>query len=382
MHMTYKTHLFIALPLLLVCFIQGALAAPIPAPPQIAASGHLLLDMDSGYVLSEQDADQRLEPASLTKIMTAYVVFRELQANNLKPEEEVLISEKAWKTLGSRMFIEVNKKVSVDQLLHGLIVQSGNDASVALAEHIAGSEGAFAGLMNEHAARLGMDDTHFVNATGLPHQDHYTTPKDILKVTQATIQEFPELYKIYSIKEYKFNNISQNNRNSLLWRDKSVDGVKTGHTDAAGYCLVASAKRSGMRLLSVVMGTDSEKSRASETQSLLNFGFRFYETHRLYGAGESLSDIRVWKGESERSSIGLTKDLFVTIPRRQYDNLEARTVVDHPVHAPLHKGDKVGRLIVELNGEFLTEEPLVSLTDVPEGGLWRSAVDSVLLMLE
>lgn len=359
-----------------------AQAAPVPAPPQVAASGHLLMDIDSGAILSEANADQRLEPASLTKIMTAHVVFNELKDNNLKLSEEVLVSEKAWKTPGSRMFIEVGKKVTVDDLLKGLIIQSGNDASVALAEHIAGSEDAFASLMNEHARKLGMDDTNFTNSTGLPDPDHYTTPRDILKVTKDTIKGFPEYYKLYAVKEFTFNEIKQHNRNSLLWRDESVDGVKTGHTEAAGYCLVASAKRSGMRLISVVMGTESEKARARESQALLNYGFRFYETHRLYGGGESLTRVRVWKGDKEQADVGLAKDLYVTIPRRQYKNLEAQTIINHPIQAPVAQGQTIGRLVVELQGDTHTEVPLIALGEVADGGLWRSAVDSVLLMLE
>jgi len=381
MNMMYKATLYNLFILLLFMF-NGVHAATVPAPPQVTASGHLLQDMDSGHVISEENADLRLEPASLTKIMTAYVVFRELAENNLKLTDEVLVSEKAWKTPGSRMFIEVNKKVTIDELLHGLVIQSGNDASVALAEHVAGSEDAFAGLMNKHSARLGMDNTHFMNATGLPDTDHYTTPRDILKVTKATIQEFPELYRLYAIKEYSFNKIKQPNRNSLLWRDESVDGVKTGHTEAAGYCLVASAKRDGMRLLSVVMGTDSENARARETQSLFNYGFRFYETHRLYGAGDTLSTVQVWKGAKEHTDIGLTADLYITIPRRQYDKLNARTVVNHPILAPIQKGSNLGNLIVELNGEQLIDRPLVSLDEVPEGNLWRTTIDSILLLLE
>ena len=361
----------------------GATAAtPAPAPPTVAASGYLLIDIDSDQVLAAKNAEQRLEPASLTKIMTSYVLFREIASGSVKLSDEVLISEKAWKTPGSRMFIEVNKRVSVEDLLKGMIIQSGNDASVALAEHVAGSEEAFANLMNDHARRLGLQDTHFVNATGLPDPDHYTTPHDIVLVTEATIREFPELYKLYAIKEFTFNDIRQHNRNNLLWRDDSVDGVKTGHTEAAGYCLVASAKREGMRLVSVVMGTASEKARLDESLSLLNYGFRFYETHRLYAAADRLSRTRVWMGENEEVSLGLAKDLYVTIPRRQYDRLNARTDVQPQLQAPLSKGQKVGEVVVELDGEVITRQPLVALEDVPEGGIWRQAVDTVLMMLE
>lgn len=353
-----------------------------PAPPEVAASGYLLVDIDSDMALAEKEAEQRLEPASLTKIMTSYVVFHELHNGSVKLSDQVLVSEKAWKTPGSRMFIEVNKQVSVEELLKGVIVQSGNDASVALAEHVAGSEDAFANLMNDHARRLGLQNTHFVNATGLPDPNHYTTPRDIAMISEALIREFPELYKLYGIKEFTFNNIRQHNRNSLLWRDASVDGVKTGHTEAAGYCLVASAKREGMRLVSVVMGTDSEKARLSASQALLNYGFRFFETHRLYGAGDRLTRTRVWMGDREEASLGLARDLHVTIPRQQYDKLAARTEIEPQLKAPLTKGQRVGEVIVELAGDVVARRPLVLLEDVPEGGIWRTVVDRVLMMLE
>ena len=354
----------------------------VPAPPTIDATGYLLVDMDSDAVLAAKDPDQRLEPASLTKIMTAYAVFRELRGGTIKMSDQVLVSEKAWKTPGSRMFIEVNKRVTVEDLLNGMVIQSGNDASVALAEHVAGSEEAFANLMNDHARRLGMHNTHFVNATGLPDPEHYTTPHDIVLVTEATIREFPELYKLYAVKEFTFNDIRQHNRNNLLWRDDSVDGVKTGHTEAAGYCLVASAKRDDMRLVSVVMGTDSEKARIRASSALLNYGFRFYETHRLYSAGDRLTRARVWMGDREEASLGLAEDLNVTIPRRQYDKLNARTEIRPQLQAPLSKGQKVGDVIIELAGEEVVRRPLVALDEVAEGGLWRQAVDTVLMMLE
>ena len=369
------------LSLILLPFASAA-SISVPAPPSVSATGYLLIDMDSDAVLAQKDAEQRLEPASLTKIMTAYAVFREINDGSVKLSDEVLVSEKAWKTPGSRMFIEVNKRVSVEELLKGMIIQSGNDASVALAEHVAGSEEAFANLMNEHARRLGMKNTHFVNATGLPDPEHYTTPHDIVLVTEAGIREYPEFYKMYAVKEYTFNGIRQHNRNNLLWHDESVDGVKTGHTEAAGYCLVASAKRDGMRLISVVMGTDSEKARIRESKSLLNYGFRFYETHRLYGASDRLTRSRVWMGEQEQVALGLQEDLYVTIPRHQYERLNARTEIQPQIEAPLIQGQKVGEVVVELDGETITRRALVALEDVPEGGIWRTMVDSVLMMLE
>lgn len=372
------------LTLLWVILFSGQLLAaiPIPAPPKVAASGHLLIDFDSNHILAELNADQRLEPASLTKIMTAYTVMRELRAGNIALTDEVLISKKAWRTPGSRMFIEVGKKISVDLLLKGMIIQSGNDASVALAEHVAGSEETFANLMNEHALRLGAVQTHFTNSTGLPGEEHYTTPRDIARIAAATIREFPEFYKLYSVKSFTFNKITQQNRNKLLWRDEAVDGMKTGHTDAAGYCLVASAKKENMRLISVVMGTSSENARAKESQSLLNYGFRFFETHRLYGAGEALSRTRVWKGSKERLRLGLKDDLYVTIPRRTYDNLKANMNIDQQIMAPIKRGQVLGKVNIALEGNTLEEIPLVALESIGEGGIWQTVKDSALLLLE
>ncbi len=370
------------LALCLLLPLGAALGAPVPAPPKVAASGYLLEDFDSGRILAEENADQRLEPASLTKLMTAYVVFSELRDGNIRLDDQVLISRKAWRTPGSRMFIEVDKKVSVEDLLKGMIIQSGNDASVALAEFVAGSEEAFANLMNDKARELGMNDTHFVNSTGLPDPEHYTTPRDILKVAAATIREFPEYYRLYAEKEFTFNGIRQQNRNKLLWRDEAVDGMKTGHTQAAGYCLVASAKKNDMRLLSVVMGTSSEEARAKASLALLTYGFRFFQTHRLYGAGEELSRVRVWKGSREKVSLGLEQDLYVTIPRRQYKNLEANMRVEPRLMAPIRKGQSLGSVNVSLDGETITQVPLVALQQVDEGGIVQSVKDSILLWFE
>ncbi|MES9970853.1 MAG: D-alanyl-D-alanine carboxypeptidase family protein [Candidatus Thiodiazotropha sp.] len=357
-------------------------AAPTPAPPEVSASGYLLVDFHSGEVLAEKGASNRLEPASLTKIMTAYAVFRELKLGNINLEDNVLISEKAWRTPGSRMFIEVGKKVKVIDLVKGMIIQSGNDACVALAEHIAGSEATFAELMNNHARELGMTDTHFINSTGLPHDDHYTTPADIAKVAAATIRDFPEYYPWYSDKSFIFNDITQHNRNKLLWRDDSVDGIKTGHTEAAGYCLVASAQRENMRLISVVMGTKGEEARAKASQSLLNYGFRFFETHQLYTAGEVLNRTRIWKGEKEKLPLGLSRDLNVTIPRHQYQNLDARMEIEPKIMAPIKQGDVLGHLSITLNGDPVIEEPLVALKSIADGNIWQQIKDSALLWLE
>jgi D-alanyl-D-alanine carboxypeptidase (penicillin-binding protein 5/6) len=351
---------------------------PIPDPPQIPAKGYLLMDHNTGTILAEFNADERLEPASLTKIMSAYVVFRELARGNLKLDDEALISEKAWRTGGSKTFVEVGTRVSVEDLLKGMIIQSGNDASVALAEHIAGSEATFAELMNTHAERLGMTDSHFVNADGLPDPDHYTTARDIALVTAATIREFPEYYAWYAEKEFVYNDIKQGNRNRLLYQDDSVDGVKTGHTEAAGYCLVASAEREGMRLTSVVMGSTGPKARAEASLALLNYGFRFYESHKLYPGGEPVETLRVWKGETTELPVGPAEDLYVTIPRRQYEKLSAQIEKNPDISAPVSKGDVVGEIILSLEGEEVRRAPLVALQDVAEGGLWEIARDSVL----
>jgi D-alanyl-D-alanine carboxypeptidase (penicillin-binding protein 5/6) len=280
------------------------------------------------------------------------------------------------------MFIEVGSSVSVEELIKGMIIQSGNDASVALAEFVAGSEDAFVPLMNAHAKNLGMESTHFVNSTGLPDPQHYTTPRDMARLAKALIREFPEHYSLYSVKKYTYNNITQSNRNLLLYRDESVDGVKTGHTESAGYCLVASAKRKGMRLISVVMGANSEKARAQESQKLLNYGFRFFETHRLYAAGEPLKQMRIWKGETESLPLGLREELFITVPRGQYKDLQASLSVDKTIVAPAHKGQAFGTVDVRLGDELLAQRPLVALKSVNEGGLWQQVKDNVMLMFQ
>ena len=357
-------------------------AIPTPAPPKVAGTGHLLIDFDSGHIISEHNANSRLEPASLTKLMTAHVVFHELKSGNLKLDDEAVISEKAWKTGGSKMFIEVGKKVKIQDLLKGMIIQSGNDASIALAEHIAGSESVFASMMNTQARKLGMLNTNFVNSSGLPPPDHYTTAEDIAKVAIATIRNFPEYYSWYSEKDFEFNGIRQSNRNKLLWKDKSVDGLKTGHTEAAGYCLVSSAKREGMRLLSVVMGTNSMKSREEESLKLLNYGFRFFETHKLYSAGDTLSTAKVWKGASDRLPVGINNDLFITIPRNQYDKLEASIELNSLITAPISENQQLGNLIINLSGDTLIEQPLVALNAVAEGGFFGNLIDNVMMMLE
>lgn len=368
--------LIIVLALLLVTnSVMSAESLPVPAPPKFDASSYVLMDFGSGAVLADHNSRERVDPASITKIMTAYVVYKSLAAGDIFIEDQVEISEYAWRSIGSRMFVEVGNKIRLEDLLLGLIIQSGNDASIALAEHVAGTEQAFADVMNAQAKRIGMKDSHFVNATGLPDTDHYTTAYDIALLSRSMISEYPEEYKLYSQKEYTFNGIKQFNRNRLLWRDAAIDGIKTGHTEAAGYCLAASAVKNGMRLISAVMGTNSDKARTVNSQALLNYGFRYYESHKLYKAGEVLAQQRMWKGESKSVQLGLDKDLFVTIPRGRYEGLKADMAIDSEIVAPIQEGDQVGVVKVMLEGKDYYQQPLVALQSNPEGGLWRRIVD-------
>lgn len=354
----------------------------IPAAPKLEAKSYLLIDFHSGHVLTEKDMHMRIEPASLTKLMTAYVVMHEIENGSIKMEDEVLISEKAWRMKGSRMFVEVNTKVSVKELLLGMIIQSGNDASVALAEHTAGSEESFAGLMNKHADRLGMKNTHFVNSTGWPDQEHYTTTADLAVLTRALINEFPDHYALYKIKQYKYNNIPQFNRNRLLWLDDRVDGVKTGHTDSAGFCLISSALSDEMRLIAVVAGTNSERARESESRSLLNYGFRFFETFKLHAANAPLTDMHVWKGDKDSVPLGLSNNLYITTPRGKRNLIKAHMSVDSTIVAPITQGNEYGKVEVKLGDDVIAERPLVALETVPEGGFWRRTVDNVKLLFQ
>lgn len=365
----------------LMSFNISMAAMPVPAPPDVSAKNYLLIDFASGKVLAEKNADATIEPASITKLMTAYVVYKELDADRLSMDDMVEISEKAWRMGGSRMYLEVNSSVSVHDLLKGLIIQSGNDASVALAEHIAGTEATFVQLMNQYATELGMENTNFENCTGWPDKKHLTTARDIAKLSAAVIREFPEHYAWYAEKEYTYNDIKQYNRNKLLWRDETVDGLKTGHTESAGYCLVSSALRSDMRVISVVLGTDSEKARASVSQAVLNYGFRFYESHTLYDEGEVLSRPRIWKGEFETLTVGLSEALAITIPRGAYDKLDATMDIDKNIQAPIAKGQPVGVVKVSLNGDMLASVPLVALETVEEGSLFQIAKDYVLRLI-
>jgi D-alanyl-D-alanine carboxypeptidase (penicillin-binding protein 5/6) len=350
---------------------------PTPAAPSLGANSYILMDFNSGHVLVENDPDMPVEPASITKVMTSYVVFTELASGNIKLDDLVNISEIAWRTGGSRMFIEPSMEVTVEQLIKGMVIQSGNDASVALAEHLAGTEDAFAGLMNHYATQLGMTNSHFMNATGLPHEDHYITARDVALLSVALIADFPDYYHWYSEKEYSFNNIRQHNRNNLLWRDPAVDGLKTGHTEAAGYCLAASAKRDGMRLVSVVLGSGSESSRVSESQSLLNYGFRFFETVQLYKAGQELAQGKVWKGEQDQIRLGIADELFVTIPRGRYDDLDAQVEMRPELIAPIAGGEEVGQISIRLEDKEITSRGLVALESVNEAGFFGRTWDGM-----
>jgi serine-type D-Ala-D-Ala carboxypeptidase (penicillin-binding protein 5/6) len=381
---SFAAHRFFLLFLLFTAPTTNAEEADIiaPSPPTIVASSHLLQDFNTGKVMAESNADAKLAPASLTKILTVYVVFKEIKNGHLKLDDKVTISQNAWQTSGSKMFVKVNDQVKVEDLLKGVIIQSGNDASVALAEHVAGNEATFAELMNQHAARLGMANSHFENSDGLPSDGHYTTARDLATLATALIKDFPEYYPWFSEKEFTYNKIIQHNRNTLLSRDESVDGVKTGHTEEAGYCLVASALRNGMRLISVVMGTESESARANTNQALLNYGFRFFESHRLYEGKKAIQEARIWKGDTEALPLGLADDLYVTIPRRRYNELKASVNVDKQILAPVKIGDKLGTVNVKLKDEVVATKDLIALNDVEKGGIFRRLYDSVLMMVK
>jgi serine-type D-Ala-D-Ala carboxypeptidase (penicillin-binding protein 5/6) len=356
----------------------------IPAPPQLAAKSYVLLDAASGKVLVENNGDQRLPPASLTKLMTAYIATLEIRKGKIGEQDMVPISEHAWRTGGaasggSTMFLPLNSQASVDDLLHGVIIQSGNDASIALAEYIAGSEDAFADMMNETAARLGMSDSHFMNATGLPHPEHYSSARDMAILARAIINEDQEHYAIYAQKEFLWNNIKQGNRNLLLWRDKTVDGLKTGHTQEAGYCLVASAVRDGARMITSVFGTDSESARAAETQKLLTYGFRFFETRTFYKQGQELAQTQVWKGATRQLKAGLAQDLSLTLPKGQLEKLQAGMTLNPQLIAPIAQGDVIGKVEVKLGDEVVHSADLVALEAVEEGGFMRRLWDSIRL---
>ena len=348
-----------------------------PTPPAITAKGYILIDANSGNILASNSADQRMAPASLTKMMTSYIVSGALREKRIHLDDLVTVSQDAWRTGGSKMFIKVGTQVSVRDLMQGIIVDSGNDACVAIAEYAAGSQDAFVNLMNQQAQRLGMSGTHFMDVNGLPDQGHYSTPRDMAILARALVYDFPEDYKWYSQKWFTYNGIKQPNRNRLLWRDPSVDGIKTGHTDEAGFCLVASAERSGTRLISVVMGAPTDEARADDNQKLLTYGFRFFETHKLYDANKVLTYARVFQGENKEVPVGVARDFYVTLPTGQYANMKASMTLNTPITAPVHKGQEVGKLNVTVNGNVVASTPLVALQNNDKGGLWRRMLDRI-----
>jgi len=379
--------IFFTLVFIIICqlsLVGSLMAAPtlIPAAPRVNAKAYLLIDHNSGHILAEKNADKKIEPASLTKLMTAYVALYEIERGGISIEDEVKISEKAWRMGGSRMFVEVNTYVTVEQLLKGLIVQSGNDASVALAEHIASSESAFVELMNQHAERLEMSSTHFNNSTGWPDNNHYTTARDLAKLSRAIIDDFPTHYPSYKIKQYTYNNIKQYNRNRLLWLDERVDGLKTGHTDAAGYCLISSAKSKGMRLISIVTGTTRDDARIAASRKLLNYGFRFFETNLIYKANTAITNMRIWKGEEQNLSLGIAKDVYVTAPKGQLKKVKKNIKVEAMIEAPIVQGQRYGQVNIMLGENKLATQSLIALSSINEGGLWRKMVDNIQLMFQ
>ena len=370
------------LAVLLVC-ISVALHAAAPQPPSVIGKAWMVGDLSSGQLLASQKADERFEPASLTKLMTAYVVFMALREKKLSLEQQVSVSPRAWKAAGSRMYIEPRRPVTVDQLIRGMVVHSGNDACVALAEAVGGSEAVFVQMMNREAARLGMKSTRFMNATGLPDAQQYSTAQDLYLLAAALIRDFPAEYaQYYAQKEFRYNNISQPNRNRLLWTDPSVDGLKTGHTEAAGYCLIASSRRGGRRLLSVLLGSTSEATRAQESLKLLNWGYRFFDSVKLYAAAAPVKTIDVWKGAARTVNVGVGSDLFVTVPKGEADKLKAELISQQPLVAPLAKGQRVGVLRVTHDGKPFGEYPLIALEPVAQAGFFGRTWDTLRLWLK
>ena len=355
-------------------------ATVIPAPPNLSSGSFLLIDADTGKVMAERNSREPMPPASLTKVMTGYVAAGEIERGRIALTDPVLVSVNAWRTPGSRMFIQEGSEVSVEDLLRGIIIQSGNDASVALAEYIAGSEAAFADMMNQQAAELGMVNSSFRNATGLPAEDHYTSAWDLAVLTRAYIRQYPENYALNAERSFTYNDIEQPNRNRLLWRDRSVDGVKTGYTQAAGYCLLASAVRDGMRLISVVMGADNDAHRVQESQMLLSYGFRFYETKRLYEAVEPLETAQVWYGERDALELGVAEPVTVTFPRGHYEQVTVEMKLPEVIEAPIQAGDELGELHVSVNEETLHSSPLIALSNVPEAGVFAQVGDFFTLL--
>lgn len=367
---------------LVFALIARANALPVPPSPQLEARAWLLTDLLSGQVLAEKAPDARVEPASLTKLMTAYLAFAAIKEGRIKPDQTLPVSEKAWRAEGSRMFLDPRRPAKVDDLLKGMIVQSGNDASIVLAEAIAGSEEGFAAMMNQMAKRLGMHNTHFVNATGLPHPQHYSTARDLTRLAAAIIRDYPDYYRYYAIKEFTYNGITQPNRNRLIWLDPNVDGVKTGHTQSAGYCLISSAKRGERRLLAVVLGARSEKARVIESQKLLNYGFQSFETVRLYQANQPVTHIKLYKGRRGEVGAGFAHDLYVTVPRGAGNRVQAQLITRQPMLAPVARGQQLGTVRLTVDGRPLGDYPLRALDDVAVAGLLGRAWDGLLLWFQ
>lgn len=374
----------------MICFTPNLHANPIipvptqpqqptftPSAPNIDANSYILMDAASGRVIAQKNPDMRLPPASLTKLMSMYIVSIALKTNQVRPDDKVRISSKAWKTGGSRMFVKANDEVPLKELMKGIIVASGNDATVALAEYIAGTEEAFTAIMNQQAKILGMNNSHFVDSTGLPNKDHFSTARDLAILTQAYIKNYPEDYALYAEKWFQYNGIKQPNRNRLLWRYQYADGLKTGHTSEAGYCLVSSAKKDGMRLISVVLGAPSDQSRTEDSIRLLTYGFRFYETHKLYGASTPLINARVWQGQKTEIPFGVNEDFYVTVPTGQFKRIQANLALNNPLHAPIKKGEPYGTINVLVNNQIIASKPLIALENDPRGNFWRRAADSV-----
>jgi D-alanyl-D-alanine carboxypeptidase (penicillin-binding protein 5/6) len=347
------------------------------AVPSIDAKGFILIDATSGKVLAEKNPDARMAPASLTKLMSLYIISSTLKAGSIHPDDKVRISTAAWKTGGSRMFLKLNSEVPVKDLMQGIAVASGNDASVAMAEYIAGTEEAFASMMNNQAKNLGMNDSHFIDSTGLPNPKHYSTPRDFATLAQALTRDFPEDYKLFSEKWFTYNGIKQPNRNRLLWRYQYADGLKTGHTDDAGFCLVASANKDGMRLISVIMGAPSDEVRTEDSIRLLTYGFRFYETHKVFSAGSTLTHARTWKGKQKDVALGIDQDLYATVPAGQFKNIQTVYQINEPLTAPIIKGESYGKVNIVLNNQTVLSKPLIAMTDNPRGGFARRVSDSV-----
>lgn len=354
-------------------------AEPIPPLSPLPVRGYILVDHQSGNVLAEMKSDERMEPASITKLMTAYVVYKALKSEKIKLSDQVTISEKAWRTSGSKMFVKLGTQVSVEDLLMGMVVQSGNDATVALAEYVAGSEETFAKLMNQEAERLGMKNSHFTNAPGLPDPNHHMSARDIATLTRALIRDFPDQYSRYSIRSFKYNNIEQPNRNRLLLMDPSVDGVKTGHTESAGYCLVSSAKRNDTRLIGVVLGAQKEKERFQASKTLLDYGFSFFESRKLHDANTSIVTARIWKGQENELPLGVIHPLYVTVPKGQAAQVSTTTSVQPTIIAPVQKDQPLGEIVVKLGDQEVSKTPLVALKEVPESGWFGRMIDAILL---